>query len=233
VKDFEWALRQPDSILSPMEVMNENQSLMHLFPLQRSPMALKMTGMVLRQFLGQNIDRIQSDLADELRQSIDQEFGKDCHNWQSISLLEVMARVVLRATARISWGFPLCRDEPFLHSLGRLMLFQGGAMVVCGQLIPWFLQPLLSIFLKVPLYFARKKVWATTTTLTKEWLAQIEQDEREHISEKDSRVPHNVVTSFIRVSRSLRLSQNLDEEYLSTISNLFVSPLFWLAFNIY
>ncbi|KAF7168859.1 hypothetical protein CNMCM5623_001801 [Aspergillus felis] len=222
VKDFEWALRQPDSILSPLGVMDENLSLSHLLPVQRSPMNVKMSSVVISQFLTQNIDRIQSDLADELRRNIDQEFGKDCHNWQPVSLLEVMLRVVLQTTARISWGLPLCRDKPYMHSLARLLSFHAGAMVVCGQLIPWFLQPLLSIFLKVPLYFARKRGWAATTVLIKEWQAQIEQEEREHISEKDSRVPYNMVTSFIRVSRRLYGPKKLDEEHLSAVINLFV-----------
>jgi hypothetical protein len=226
VKDFEWALRQPDSLLSPLEVMNESLSLSHLLPIDRSPMHMKMTSVVISQFLTHDIDRIQSDLADELRRSIDLEFGKDYHNWQPVSLLEVMLRVILRTTARISWGLPLCREEPYIHSLARLLSFHTGAMVVCGQFIPWFLQPLLSTFLKVPLYFVRKRVWAATTALIKEWLAQMEQEEREHISQKDSRVPYNMVTSFIRVSRRLYGPKKLDEEHLSTLINFFVSHTF-------
>jgi hypothetical protein len=97
---------------------------------------------------------------------------------------------------------------------------------MCGQLIPWFLQPLLSILLRVPLYFVRKTGWAATTSLIKGWLAQIEQEEKEHISEKDSRVPYNLVTSFIRVSRRLRGSEKLDEGQLSAFINFFVSPSF-------
>jgi hypothetical protein len=226
VKDFEWAIRQPDNILSPHEVMNQNLSLDHLLPVARSAMDVKIVVVLINQFLTQNIDRIQSDLADELRRNIDQEFGKDCHNWQPVRLLEVMLRVVLRTSARISWGLPLCRDESYIRSLTRLISLHTGAMIMCGQLTPWFLQPLLSIFLRVPLYFVQKRGWAATTSLIKEWLAQIKQEEKEQISEKDSRVPYNLVTSFIRVSHRLRGAEELDEGHLSAFINFFVSPFF-------
>ncbi|RHZ67371.1 uncharacterized protein CDV56_109530 [Aspergillus thermomutatus] len=220
VKDFEWVIRQPDSILSPQEVMNDSLSFKHLFPIGRSALDEKIANVVVSQFLTQNLDKIQCDLADELRQNIDREFGKDCHNWQPVHLMEAMQRVVLRTSSRISWGLPLCHDA-HVRSLARLINFYAGAMIVCGQLIPWFLQPLLSTCLRVPLYFARKRVWATTTQLVKEWLAQIEQEEREQISEEDSRVPYNLVTSFIRVSRRLYGTEELNKEKLSVVINLF------------
>jgi hypothetical protein len=50
---------------------------------------------VVSQFLTQNIDRIQSELAEELRRNIDQEFGKNRHNWQRVRLVEAMQRVML------------------------------------------------------------------------------------------------------------------------------------------
>ncbi|GFG03407.1 lanosterol 14-alpha demethylase [Aspergillus udagawae] len=202
--------------------MNQNLGLEHLFPIARSAVDVKIVIVLINQFLTQNIDRIQSDLADELGRNIDQEFGKDCHNWQPVRLLEVVLRVVLRTSARISWGLPLCRDESYIRYLTRLIGLHAGAMIMCGQLTPWFLQPLISIFLRIPLYFVQKRGWAATTSLIKEWQAQIKQEEKEQISEKVSRVPYNLVTSFIRVSHRLRGSEELDEGHLSAFINLFV-----------
>jgi hypothetical protein len=231
-KDLEWLLQQPDSILSFQEVLNESVSFKHVFPMAFSAAHLKIGSLVVSQFLTQNIGQIQSALADEVRQNIDQEFGKDCYNWKPVCLMEVMQKVVLRVSSRISWGSPLCHDDALIRSFARLLNFHGGAMIVCGQLIPWFLQPLLGACFSVPLHFVRKRVLATTTPLVKEWLAQIRQEEREQVPEKDSRVPYNAVTSFIRVARKVYGCEMVDEERLSLIILIFVSPSFFASSNL-
>ncbi|KAF4240540.1 hypothetical protein CNMCM8980_000199 [Aspergillus fumigatiaffinis] len=224
-KDLEWLLRQPDSILSFQEVMNESISFKQVFSMAFSPELAKIGSLVASRFFTQNIGQIQSALADEVRQNIDQEFGKDCYNWKPVCLMEVMQKVILRVSSRISWGSPLCHDDALMRSFATILNFHGAAMVVCGQLIPWFLQPLLGACFSVPLHFIRKRALATTTPLVKEWIAQIRQEEREQVPEKDSRVPYNAVTSFIRVARRVYGCENVDEERLSL-----VILIFWTLF---
>ncbi|GFF95061.1 hypothetical protein IFM53868_07828 [Aspergillus udagawae] len=224
VKDFEWIIRQSDSLLSLQEVVNQFMGFHHLLPSHFvssiSPLEEKISSNVIGKVLTQNLDRIQSSLADELRRNIDNEFGMDCHNWRPICLAEVMQRVLVGLSTWISWGLPLAHDTTYLRSFAKLLNFQGSAIIVCGQLTPWFLQPLLGTFFRIPLHFAQQRVWAATGPLIQEWLTQIEQEEREHISEKDSRVPYNVVTSFIRESRRLYGPKKLNVENLSLYVNL-------------
>jgi hypothetical protein len=212
--------------------MNESISFKQVFSMAFSPELSKIGSLVAGRFFTQNIGQIQSALADEVRQNIDQEFGKDCYNWKPVCLLEVMQKVILRVSSRISWGSPLCHDDALMRSFATILNFHGAAMMVCGQLIPWFLQPLLGACFSVPLHFIRKRALATTTPLVKEWIAQIRQEEREQVPEKDSRVPYNAVTSFIRVARRVYGCENVDEERLSLVILIFVSPSFFACSNL-
>ncbi|GFF37084.1 lanosterol 14-alpha demethylase [Aspergillus udagawae] len=225
VKDFEWMLRQPDSFLSQREVVTHTLQLKSLypsiFPNGLCPQVAKVSSIVASQFLTQKLDRIQPELADELRRNIDHEFGKDYNNWQPVNLAEAIQRVALGMSSRLSWGLPLGRDATFMRSLSGFISLQAGAIIVCGQLTPWFLQPLLGAFFRVLLYFAQRRLWIATEPLIKEWLAQVELEEQEQVSDKNSRVPYNIATSFIRESRRIYGSNGLNKEKLLMAINLF------------
>ncbi|KAL5363166.1 cytochrome P450 [Aspergillus floccosus] len=214
VKDFEWMLRQPDSFLSQREVVTHTLQLKSLFPSifpnGLCPQVAKVSSIVASQFLTQKLDRIQPELADELRRNIDHEFGKDYDNWQPVNLAEAIQRVALGMSSRLSWGLQLGRDETFMRSLSRFISLQAGAII-----------PLLGAFFRVLLYFAQRRVWIATEPLIKEWLAQIELEEQEQVSDENSKVPYNVATSFIRESRRIYRPNGLEKEKLLMAINLF------------
>jgi hypothetical protein len=179
--------------------MNESAGLAHLLT-GRSATLEKITTVAINQHLTLGLGRVQPDLVNELQLSIDQVLGLNTHDWESICIFPAMEQAVTRITTRLLFGLPLCRAKGYLRALIRCMHCFGAGMIVCAQLLPWFLQPVLSIFFRIPLNFALWILSSYTKPLITQWLAQIEQEDRESDS-NSSQVPYNLATSFIRIAR--------------------------------
>ncbi|KAL4868256.1 hypothetical protein BDV12DRAFT_170032 [Aspergillus spectabilis] len=199
VKDFEWLIHLPDSMVSVQEAMNESAGLAHLLT-GRSATLEKMATVAISQHLTSGLGRVQVDLINELQLTFDQVLGLDTHEWKSICIFPAMEQAVTQITTRLLFGLPLCRSKGYLRALIRCMHCFGAGMIVCAQLLPWFLQPVLSIFFRIPLKFALWILSSYTKPLITHWLTQIEQEDGE-LGSNSSEVPYNLATSFIRIAR--------------------------------
>lgn len=157
--------------------MNESVGLAHLLT-ARSAIIEKIATIAINQHLTLGLDRIQQDLINELHLSLDQVLGQDTDNWKSVLIFPAMERVITQISTRVLLGFPLCRDEGYHRALVRCMHRFGMGMLVSAQLLPWFLQPVLSIFFRVPLLLAFRTLSSYTGPLVAQWLAQIEQEDK-------------------------------------------------------
>jgi hypothetical protein len=217
VKDFEWLMRLPDSSLSAPEAMNESAGVAHLLT-AREAATDKVATVAISQHLTANLGRIQADLVDELQLSLDQVLGLDTHNWQSLRIFPAMEQVITQITTRIMFGLPLCRDTSYLCTVNRCTRYFGAGMLVSAQLLPWFLQPVLSMLFRIPLYFAFRTLSLYTKPLITEWMAQVEQEDAE-LGNNGSEVPYNLATSVIRIARK----HNIDAQRITSCINEIVS----------
>ncbi|KAI9373779.1 cytochrome P450 [Aspergillus egyptiacus] len=201
VKDFEWMLRLPDSKISVQEVMNDSEGLAHLYK-HRSAIEEKVGAVSTSQHLTKDLDRIQPELYEELKDSLDRVLGLDTEQWRSLALHPAMDRVVGQVSARIMFGSTLCRDEGFLRAMARFTKCFGVSIIATAQLMPWFLQSALSVFFRIPVYLTFRRVAAYIEPLMMEWDAQMDQEDTEPPA-TGSEVPYNMTTTLLRTARRL------------------------------
>ncbi|KAL3482120.1 cytochrome P450 [Aspergillus californicus] len=223
-RELDWMIRQPDSKLSPHEVMNDSMGVAHLF-FARDAKVEKIAAAAISQHLTQRTDLIQEDLYNELQSTLDQILGTDTRNWKSVALFPAMERVVSRTTGRLLFGPELSRNEGYLRALSRCCHYSGVSMLFSGQLFPWFLQPVLSVFFKVPLHFAIMIYSSYTEPLITSWLARIDLERRMPSSSGSAlEVPYNLATSFLRAARKLTGSERTARQLTSWINTFAILP---------
>lgn len=214
-------LQLPDSMLSVQEVMNESVGLAHLLT-GRSATLEKIATIAINQHLTLGLDRIQQDLINELHLSLDQVLGQDTDNWKSVLIFPAMENVITQIATRVLLGLPLCRDEGCRRAVVRCLHRFGACMVVSAQLLPWFLQPVLSIFFRIPLRLSFRALSSYTEPLITQWLAGIEQEDKGK-SLNTSELPYNLAITFIRVARKFLDRGNLNGPELTNYINQIVS----------
>lgn len=215
-------LQLPDSVLSAREVMNESVGLAHLLT-GRSATVEKIATIAINQHLTLGLDRIQQDLVNELHLNLDEVLGQDTDNWKSVLLFPAMEKVITQIGTRVLLGLPLCRNEGYHRALLRCMHRFGMGMVVSAQLLPWFLQPILSIFFRIPLRLAFRVLSSYTEPLVTQWLARIEQEDKGKSLNTSEVLPYNLAVTFIRVARKILDHDNLNGRELTYHINQIVS----------
>ncbi|KAL4960712.1 cytochrome P450 [Aspergillus stella-maris] len=170
-KDLDWLLRLPDNVATPAEQMNDNLGLAHLFPTIRPIPGEKIIMSTINTHCNRHASRIQADIYEELKLSMDREFGTDSSCWQDVKVTEAITNIVRSVGGRVVFGLPVCRDERWLASAQRATNFFG-ASIMAFRLLPWLVPSIET------------------------WHEKIVREQRDGI--QDATVPYNLATSVIR-----------------------------------
>lgn len=206
-KDIEWLIRLPETILSISELQNENVSLAHVSPLTRPIPGEKPLMAALHAHVNRHMSRIQGDVYEELSMRIDREFGTDSSQWRAVSVTQAMFNVIQSVGARVVFGVPICRDEQWLNAAEKTTNFLGAAMV-SGQLVPWFIQPIISPFIKFICDFVRQRCFTSIRPTLDRWYEQILQEQRDGVQNPD--VPYNFATTLMRTALKVDDKKRMD-----------------------
>ncbi|KAH8426570.1 cytochrome P450 [Aspergillus melleus] len=224
-KDLDWLIRLPDTVASSPEIQNENIGLAHVSPLTRPLPGEKIVMTAIHTHLNRHTSRIQADMYDELRVSIDREFGTDCSQWREVPIFKAMDSVAQRVGARVTFGLPMCRDEQWLASAKR-MVSCFGAAIISAQLMPWFIQPIVSPFMRLVCDTVRMRCFNSIRPIFETWYDRILQEQRDG-GACDQSVPYNFATSVMRTS--LKASDEKRASVSMMFTTLLVTAL--LPFN--
>lgn len=213
-------MKLPDTVVSTSENQNENLGLAHVFPLTRPIPGEKSVMTAIHTHVNRHTSRIQADVYDELKASIDREFGADSSQWREVKITKAMASVIQSVGARIVFGLPMCRDQQWLASAERTTSFLGAAMI-SGQLIPWYIQPIISPFLKFICDTIRMQCFKSIRPIFKTWYDKILQEQKDGAC--DPTVPYNFATSLMRTSLKTNDQKRADVPTMFTSILIMVS----------
>ena len=90
------------------------------------------------------------DMAEEVQDSIDKEWGLDTDEWTEVNIEDTMRHVLVQITARVVVGLPLCRSEEYIENAHNFMS-QLGPRAVAISFTPELLRPATGWWLSRPL----------------------------------------------------------------------------------
>lgn len=151
---IKWLIDQPEEILSHRLAFGEKVGLEYILPAfdWASDMALIEA---IRVHLTRNMGKVQGDLVDEMRRSVDKMFGMDDQEWKEINLYGTLNDIVFRSSGRILFGQSSTRDEKFMYYLLQFSTWFGMGTVLVGQLMPWQLRRLIGSLCAIPIAYYR------------------------------------------------------------------------------
>ena len=167
-----WVMEQPNDVLSSRAVIDKRMAFKYLIPTFDIHEDLFLTD-VIRRDLTRNLGKTQAALFDEMRQSVDATFGQDQATWREVGLLPVMRTILFRSSNRVLLGPHLCRNEEYQKSSESFSTWLGASALLIGQLVPWFISPVLGYLTAIPVYIYRNKAFKHLIPLIKERMDNI------------------------------------------------------------
>ena len=149
-----WLIDQPEGVLSHRLVQGEKLGLKYLLPAldYTSDMAIIEA---IRVHLTRNLGKVQGDLFDGMRHSVDEMLGVDDAGWKEVNLYETLNEIVFKTSGSIFFGQSLTRNEMFMHYVLQFSTWFGMGTVLIGQLIPWQFRRLVGALCAIPTAYYR------------------------------------------------------------------------------
>lgn len=169
---IKWLTTQPESILSVYKVRDERHAFKYLSNSIEHNVTIKFLDNIVGRCLTKSLHRIQADMHDEIRASVDDTMGLD-DEWHEVNLQQTMKTVADRTGSRALFGLPLCRDQTFLRNMDRFIVLMGLGMVVVGQ-TPWFIRPVIGAMVNLPLRIYKARILRILVPLVKARMQEYE-----------------------------------------------------------
>ena len=189
-----WLMDQPGDVLSGRKVQEEKFAFKYIVPTFDLHSDLGLIN-VIRRDLTRNLGRTQADIFEEMRRSIDATMGLEDASWREVSLFPIMQEIVFRSTLRVLVGLPLCRDEKYLRFLSSFAVWLGFGAVVVGQLVPWFLSPLLGLLVTIPVHISKARSLRHLTPIVSQRMENIKRMRADSSFVYDE--PKDVITWYV------------------------------------
>jgi len=139
--EYNWLIDQSDEALD--DTINLNNELQAEATIGEPFMlhAPIVRDIVTRE-LSRKLAALTTEMFDELKTAIDEQWGMDTNNWKEVNPNSTLLQIVARGSNRVFVGFPLCRDQKFIHSC----LSYASTLFPCSIAIRHVPKPLQPLF---------------------------------------------------------------------------------------
>ena len=216
-----WLIRQSDGVLSQSQVRKERNAIAYLSMGVDYKATMALIDKIINPCLQRKLNRVQANVFDEIRASVDDTFGLDEDSWHELNLHESLQTIINRTGTRAFFGLPLCRNHDYLYNLKRFILAMGAGTLIVGQFPLWLVRPLAASVINIPLRYYKAKVLKTLLPIFAERVQHIRRHEADHTLEDE---PGDFATQFIKlVANTKDGTYNKGLDYLAEQNLLLVS----------
>ena len=216
-----WLIRQSDGVLSQSQVRKERNAIAYLSMGVDYKATMALIDKIINPCLQRKLNRVQVNVFDEIRASVDDTFGLDENSWHELRLHESLQTIINRTGTRAFFGLSLCRNHDYLYSLKRFILSMGAGTLIVGQLPLWLVRPLAASLINIPLRYYKTKVLEMLLPIFEERMQQIQRREAGHTLEDE---PEDFATQIIKlVANTQDSTYNKGLNYLAEQNVLLVS----------
>ena len=216
-----WLIRQSDGVLSQSQVRKERNAIAYLSMGVDYKATMALIDKIINPCLQRKLNRVQANVFDEIRASVDDTFGLDENSWHELRLHGSLQTIINRTGTRAFFGLPPCRNHDYLYSLKRFILSMGAGTLIVGQLPLWLVRPLAASVINIPLRYYKAKVLKMLLPIFEERMQQIQRREAGHTLEDE---PEDFATQIIKlVANTKDSTYNKGLDYLAEQNVLLVS----------
>ena len=158
---IKWLVTLPESVLSVHKVREEKHALRYLNNKSVNNSAdakvtVKFIDDIIGRCLTKQLYRIQADMYDEIRASVDEAMGTS-EKWHEVNLGQTMETVAERTGSRALFGMTVCRNREYLHNMSAWNMLMGLGVLTVGQ-APRLARPFIATMINLPLRVYKARV---------------------------------------------------------------------------
>lgn len=160
---IKWLVQQPESVLSLQKILSKALECEYTMPkawLFTRPFHLEAINKM-------RLDALADGIAEGVRVGVDEELGLDSEEWTEVNIHAAMLHVLVRVTAQIVVGQPLCDNEEFLEAMTDF--------VSTVSLRAFFIAITPRLFRPVVAYFVTKSLHRSIETCSKHMMPLIKE----------------------------------------------------------
>ncbi|KAK5173339.1 uncharacterized protein LTR77_002020 [Saxophila tyrrhenica] len=203
-----WLVDQPDTVTSIDRCLVKDLEFLYT-----APAAWQFTRPFHVEAINKlRLDSLVEDIAEEVQAGVDEQWGLDGDAWTEINIHSTMLAVLVRITARVFVGSPLCHDAEFLEAAANFISSISGKAIIIS-FTPELLRPLVAKFITKGL-----KRWNETCA---KHMVPLIKEERLHRRPSDQRTMPPPKTLLEQLSRlAVRSTHAKDRDPFSLSSRL-------------
>ena len=191
-----WLIRQSDGVMSQDKVRRERNAVAYLHMDVDHKATMALIDKIINPCLQRKLNRVQGNVFDEIRASVDDTFGLDENSWHELKLHESLQTIINRTGTRAFFGLPICRNPDYLYSLNRFILAMGAGTLIVGQLPLWLVRPLAASVVNIPLRYYKAKALKTLLPFFAERIQSFERHEAGYTPDDE---PEDFATQTIQL----------------------------------
>ncbi|KAI6850358.1 hypothetical protein KC323_g9555, partial [Hortaea werneckii] len=107
-----WVLDQSQDVLGIHEARYDKFALDMIFP-ERNDQIDQIFLEVIHKKMTRNLFKLQGELADEIKQNVDEALGEDTENWVDANVWQTVDKTVFTALTHVLVGQSVCREPTF------------------------------------------------------------------------------------------------------------------------
>ncbi|CAJ2509309.1 Uu.00g143350.m01.CDS01 [Anthostomella pinea] len=143
-----WLLEQPDDVLSQEQVNRQFLQADYTF-LHANLVNDPVHPEIIHHQLTKKINSFADDIADEMRASLEDNWGTDTEAWREVDVYDTMRDVTTRLSTRVFMGLPLCRNRRFLtacSSFIRQVVLAAAAISLFPEVLKPVVAPVFTLY---------------------------------------------------------------------------------------
>ena len=216
-----WLIRQSDGVMSQGQVRKERNAIAYLSIGVDYKATMALIDKIINPCLQRKLNRVQANVFDEIRASVDDTFGLDGNSWHELKLHESLQTIINRTGSRAFFGLPLCRNHDYLYTLKRFILAMGAGTLIIGQFPLWLARPLAACVINIPLRYYKAKVLKMLRPVFEERVQSFQRHEAGYTQEDE---PGDFATQTIKsIANNKDDTHNRGLDYLAEQHLLLVS----------
>ena len=217
-----WLIRQPDSVMSQGQVRKERNAIAYLGIDVDYKATMGLINTIINPCLQRKLGRVQSNVFDEIRVSVDDTLGLDEHAWREMRLHQSLETIINRTGSRAFFGHSVCRDKDYLYHLRRFILCMGAGTLIVGQLPLWLIRPFAASIINMPLRYYKYRALKFLIPMFEKRI-QVCENKEDGMTLDDE--PDDFATQTIKLVLNNKASgHHKAPEYLAEQHLLLVSP---------
>jgi hypothetical protein len=223
---LKWMMKQPETVLSAIDVQRELMGFQHIIPWSVSETCIYLSNAMIntmRTSLKSSEILLQRTMVDQVVQGVDGRLGFDDVQWRDVNLFDFMNKVMYQVSLQVWIGESLYRNQDFLDAFENFGLWLSSSAVVISSWTPPVFTNVIGLLLRIPLRITINRCKKHVLPVVRKRWEQLKRLKEHSSACLVDDIPNDFLTWTVKAAMGQKYSKTSCPEHISEILVLTVS----------